>query len=302
MDGQMKLGYFGDGPWAHEAFKKIAEDKSLKICFVTVRYDKADPDLIELAEKQQIPIEVCENINSEDFMRRIALYQVDLFVSMSFNQIFRTKMINYPRLKTINCHAGKLPFYRGRNILNWVLINDEKDFGITVHYVDEGIDTGDIILQRTYAITDQDDYGSLLNRAYKGCAETLYEAIKMIHEGRAVGLPQNSIDEIGTYFGMRSDGDEILDWNQTSREIFNFVRAISKPGPQARSFIGSKEIKINKVQLVQGSHKYKNTIGQVVGKKGGMFWVKTADTIVEVIDYTYDGVIRIGDRLRMIPK
>jgi methionyl-tRNA formyltransferase len=65
---------------------------------------------------------------------------------MSFNQIFKSEIINLPRLKTINCHAGKLPFYRSRNILNWVLINDEKEFGITVHYVDEGIDTGDIIL------------------------------------------------------------------------------------------------------------------------------------------------------------
>ena len=65
--------------------------------------------------------------------------------------------LNLPKLKTINCHAGKLPFYRGRNILNWALINDEKKFGITVHYVDEKIDCGDIILQRIFKITDKDN-------------------------------------------------------------------------------------------------------------------------------------------------
>ena len=70
-------------------------------------------------------------------------------------QCTRHKNTNMPPLKTINCHAGKLPFYRGRNILNWVLINDEREFGITVHYVDEGIDTGDIILQRVFPITDK---------------------------------------------------------------------------------------------------------------------------------------------------
>ena len=73
---------------------------------------------------------------------------------MSFNQIFRKDIINLTPIGIINCHAGKLPFYRGRNILNWVLINDEKEFGITVHFVDEGIDTGDIILQKTFPITD----------------------------------------------------------------------------------------------------------------------------------------------------
>ena len=167
----MKIGYFADGPWAHKAFDKIISDDSIEILFVMVRYDKQDPVLIELANKNNIPVELCENINSKNFVDKARLYQADLFVSMSFNQIFRKEMINLPRYGTINCHAGKLPFYRGRNILNWALINDEKEFGITVHYLDEGIDTGDIILQKVYPITDEDDYGTLLVRAYDGCAD-----------------------------------------------------------------------------------------------------------------------------------
>ena len=146
----INIGYFGDGPWAHEAFRKLIADDSLKIKFVTVRFDSRDPQLIALADEYGIPVELSENINSDEFLQRIENYKVDLFVSMSFNQIFRTRTINYPLLRTINCHAGKLPYYRGRNILNWALINDESEFGITVHYVDTGIDTGDIILQEIY--------------------------------------------------------------------------------------------------------------------------------------------------------
>ena len=89
-----------------------------------------------------------------------------------------------PRLKTINCHAGKLPFYRGRNILNWALINDEKEFGVTVLYMDEGIDTGDIVLQKTFPITEMDDYSTLLNRAYQECASLLFQSIKRIINGK----------------------------------------------------------------------------------------------------------------------
>lgn len=294
---RLKIGYFGDGPWAHKAFEKIVEDKSIEIAFVMVRFDKQDPVLMQLARRNNIAIELCENINSDEFIERVKNYQAELFVSMSFNQIFRKEMINLPKYKTINCHAGKLPFYRGRNILNWALINDESEFGITVHYLDEGIDTGDIILQETYPITDEDDYGTLLCRAYDGCADVLYKAIKMIQNDEVVRIKQSDIDPVGLYCGMRQPGDEIIDWNQNSRDIFNFVRAICIPGPQATSWINGKKISINKVRMIPNAHIYKNNVGQVIGKTQQGFCVKTADTMVEVVEYSYEGKIRMGDRL-----
>ena len=291
----IRIGYFGDGIWAHNAFRKLINDETIEICFVTVRFDNRDKILMDLAENNSVPVELSSNINSDEFISRIEKYGVDLFVSMSFNQIFKTRTINYPPLKTINCHAGKLPFYRGRNILNWALINDEKEFGITVHYIDEGIDTGDIILQRCYPITDEDDYGSLLERAHKGCADVLYEAIKRIQEGTAMRKPQSEIDLIGFYCGKRGNGDEIIDWNQTSREIFNFVRAINTPGPVARSFIDGNEIRIHRVREIKGIKNYKGIPGQVLGKTQYGFYVKTTDTFVEVLEY--EGKMRVGDRL-----
>lgn len=294
----MKIGYFADGPWGHRAFDKIISDASLNIEFITVRYDKRDSMLLKLAEKNRIPVELSKNINSKEFIDKVRKYKVDLFVSMSFNQIFKSEMINIPHYKTINCHAGKLPFYRGRNILNWALINDEKEFGITVHYMDEGIDTGDIILQETYPITDEDNYGTLLTRAYDGCADVLYRAIKMIQNGEVNPIRQQDIDPVGMYCGMRMPGDEVIDWNQTSREIFNFIRALCIPGPQAVSWINGGKICINKARMVSGACTYKNTTGQVVGKTRDGFLIKTGDTILEVVEYTYSGKVRIGDRLK----
>ena len=294
----MRIGYFGDGPWAHNAFEKINADPGIEIAFVMPRYDYRDPVLIALAEKNGIPVEICKNINDEAFLEHVKEYKVDMFVSMSFNQIFKRRTIDFPPMGTINCHAGKLPFYRGRNILNWALINDEKEYGITVHYVDEGIDTGDIILQRTYPITDEDNYGTLLERAYVDCADILYDALKLLEAGRAERKPQSEIDQFGIYCGMRGPGDEIINWNQSSRDIFNFVRAVCSPGPQATSYINGKEIKINKVRYLPKAHTYKNTPGQVLGKTPEGFYVKTLDTVVEVVEYTYEGKVRVGDRLK----
>ena len=155
------------------AFEKLIKDNSIKIEFICVRYDTKDETLKNYCEKYNIDYLKHKNINSKEFLEKIKQYNCDLFVSMSFNQIFKKEIINIPRLKAINCHAGKLPFYRGRNVLNWVLINDEKEFGITVHYIDEGIDTGDIIMQRIYPIIDEDNYNALLEKAYKECANIL---------------------------------------------------------------------------------------------------------------------------------
>ena len=79
----------------------------------------------------------------------------------------------------------KIALLQGRNILNWVLINDESEFGITVHYVDEGIDTGDIIKQSTFQITDADDYSTLLEKAYSGCAELLSKAVDDFYQEKS---------------------------------------------------------------------------------------------------------------------
>lgn len=294
----MKIGYFADGPWAHKAFEKIVKDKSIKIVFITVRYDKKDEVLLNLANRYDIPVELSNNINSQEFIDAVKKYQADLFVSMSFNQIFRSEIMNLPKHKTINCHAGKLPFYRGRNILNWALINDEQEFGITVHYIDSGIDTGDIILQETYPITDQDDYKTLLERAYDGCADVLYRAIKMIQNNEVNVIKQADIDPVGTYCGMRREGDEILDWNKSSREIFNFIRALCIPGPQATSWIRGNKITINRAKLIEGAHPYKNIPGQVIGKTSNGLLIKTGDTMLEITEYTYPGKVKVGDRLK----
>lgn len=294
----MRIGYFADGPWAWNAFDKIIADESLEIAFLSVRYDKRDEELEKRAREYGIPLETTRNINEKEYVEKMKQYDVDLFVSMSFDQIFKREMINLPRYKTINCHAGKLPFYRGRNILNWVLINDEKEFGVTAHYVDEGIDTGDIILQEVYSITDEDSYATLLSRAHDKCADVLYRAIKMIQNDEVKRVKQCDIDPVGMYCGTRGEGDEMIDWNQTSREIFNFIRAISKPGPQATSWINGNKICINKARMVPGAHCYKNNNGQIIGKTEEGFLIKTGDTVLEIIEYTYDGKIKIGDRLK----
>jgi methionyl-tRNA formyltransferase len=292
------IGYFADGPWAHQAFDLLVADPTIRIAFVCARADNPDAVLRERSEARGIPFFTHPRVNSEEFLGKVAQFGCGLFVSMSFNQIFRAPLAGLPPLGTINCHAGKLPFYRGRNILNWALINDEKEFGITVHYIDAGIDTGDILAQRSFPITDLDDYSTLLQRAHGGCAELLVETIKDLQSGRATRRPQSAVHPVGFYCVARQPGDEALSWLQTSREVFNFVRAICRPGPQARTFLGGEEILINRVELVPDAPVFKGVPGAVVGVNGREFLVKTTDSFVKVTEWSGSANIRIGARLK----
>ena len=293
----LKIGYFADGIWSHKAFEKLIADNEILIKFICVRADTTDETLLKFAKQYKIEYLRHKNINSEEFIEKIKQYECDLFVSMSFNQIFKSEIVNLPPLKIINCHAGKLPFYRGRNILNWALINDEKEFGITVHYVDEGIDTGDIILQNTYPISDEDNYKTLLERAHVYCADILYNAIGLFKKGIPRATKQIDVNPIGFYCSQRREGDEILSWDQTSRDVFNFVRAICCPGPTARTFLGGSEMKINKVEYIDVAPVYKCIPGVILNKeKDGGFLVKTKDSFIKVVEFEYDGRIKVGDR------
>ena len=296
MSKKLNIGYFADGPWSHEAFNKLIIDNEISIRFICVRFDTQDLTLKQYCKKYNIDYIKNVNVNSAEFIEELSKYQCDLFVSMSFNQIFKNEIINLTSYKIINCHAGKLPFYRGRNILNWALINDESEFGITVHYVDEGIDTGDIILQDVHPIDNTDDYSTLLTRSYNACASILYRAVCLFKNGSVAGKKQEDIHPTGFYCSQRKIGDENINWKDGSRNIFNFIRSICSPGPMARAFINGVEVKINKAEMVTGAVTYKCIEGAILNIDETGFIVKTKDSFIKITEYTSDIDIKIGNR------
>lgn len=293
----MRIGYFADGPWSHQAFQLINNDELFNIAFVCGRYHSTDYVLKELTLKNNIVYLTSNDVNSSDFIGDIAKYDCDIFVSMSFNQVFKKTLIDSVPEGIINCHAGKLPFYRGRNVLNWVLINDEREFGITVHYVDQGIDTGDIILQETYPITDEDDYSSLLDTSYRECAKVLYKALKLIQKKEVVTTKQSSIHPLGMYCSRRKKGDEYIDWNTTSREIFNFVRALRSPELYAKTNLNNEMVVIKKTKVLTNAPIYRCINGAVLDVTDHGFLVKTQDSCIYVVEYDCECPIKVGDRL-----
>jgi len=278
----MKIGYFADGPWSHKAIETLVAE-GYEICFITPRFDTQDPVLKDWAEKLDVPFLISENVNDPEFIKLLHEYNPDLLISMSFNQILRSDIINFAPLGFINCHAGKLPFYRGRNPLNWAIINDEKSIGVTVHFIDEGIDTGDIVTQLEVPILESDNYGTLLDKTIDACPKALLDAVTKLNSGDYERIIQTDIDPIGTYFGRRVVGDEVIDWKLSSRRLHNFIRAITIPGPCARTTLpNGDELAIVESTEIKGAPSYIATTGEVIGRCEDGVVLKTSDTTLLV--------------------
>lgn len=276
----MKIGFWGEGPWAHDSLERLLRSDLFEVLFVVGRAKVYDRTLESIAKGSGIPFFRPEKANGEEFLDIVAEFTPDINVSMSYDQILRSQLINSAPLGFINCHAGALPFYRGRNILNWVLINGENKFGITVHYIDEGIDTGDIIKQEFVDILPEDDYGSILQKAERYCPCVLESALCDIVAGTAKRISQNSIHPVGFYCGRRIDGDESIDWNWSSERIHNFVRGIALPAPCARTWYKKKEIAILSSSLIDNAPTYIGTPGEIIGVTTEGSIVKTGDTFL----------------------
>lgn len=246
-----------------------------------------------------------DSVNGIEFIEHVKLLAPDLNISISYNQIFGPIILSSTPLGTVNFHAGKLPFYRGRNVINWAIINGEVEIGLSAHFVDEGIDTGDVIMQEMLPINWTDTYGDVLDRLVEHFPSFVWNTLERITTSTYTRRPQDPAQ--GTYFAGREVGDEWLDWSDTSFNLHNKVRAISRPGPGGRTMLGEEPIIVWKAFYDQAWAKYIATPGQVVGRLADGVLVKTGDStlLIKEVEFAHSVCVTphwpIGTRVGINP-
>jgi methionyl-tRNA formyltransferase len=160
--------------------------------------------LPELLSVRQLPTIPCANPNRADFVAQVREQQFDLVVVAAFSRILKQPLIGLPRLGCINVHLSMLPRYRGPHPIYWALSQGEARTGVTIHYIDEGIDSGDVILQRAVEIRPGDTEARLHARATAAAADLLPQAVRLIAAGTAPRIPQD--ESQASYFSFPPKG------------------------------------------------------------------------------------------------
>ena len=147
-----------------------------------------------------------------------------------------------PNLGCINIHPSALPYYRGPVPTAWAIENGETQFGITIHYMDEGIDTGDILIQEKHAINDDETGYELYTRAMTLGFDLFRNNFKKIINGEIKATPQIGI---GSYYGKKN-GRYTIDWKKSTKHILGLIRVHSKPFNPAETVLFNRYFLINK--------------------------------------------------------
>ena len=277
----MKIGFFGDGPWAERALLPLLQDSRYTIVFVAVRASRPIGSWSRWRKAAASPCSARRrSIPTRALPRSPGSAPICMFRCRTTR--FFARGFGRAAARHAELPRRRLAVYRGRNPLTWAIINGEEEFGVTVHWVDLGIDTGDIVLQVKTPIKPTDTYATLLASAEELCASTLVRAISDVHEGKDRRIVQATIDPVGMYCCRRREGDEEIDWTSGTDSIERFVRALVPPGPGARTTWKDAPYAILAAEKIDGARPYAGAAGEVIGRDSGGILVKSGDTLLRL--------------------
>jgi len=219
----------------------------------------------EAAMRHELEILQPEKASQPDFLDRLRELNPDLIVVIAFGQILRKEVLDLPKYGCVNVHVSLLPKYRGAAPINWAIINGEEKTGVTTMFMDEGLDTGDIIKTREFRLDDEINAGQLHDIMMEEGADVLSQTVKAIEDGTAERIRQN--DDESTYAPMMDRNLGHIDFKKSAVSIHNLVRGtVPWPGAWCESPYG--KIKIWKTRIGQGQIDREPGTIVSVGKQG----------------------------------
>jgi methionyl-tRNA formyltransferase len=285
----MRIIFFGTPAFAIPSLVALLQSEEEVIAVVTQPDKKKGRGRVssfspvkELAIDRGIKILQPVNIKDPLFLNGLSKIMPEIIVVVAYGRILPAQILRLPSHGCINIHASLLPKYRGAAPIQWAIINGEKKTGITTMLMDEGLDTGNILLQEETEISYDDNAETLGNKLAEIGASLLIRTIKGIRSGYIKPIPQKGTP---SYAPPLKKEDGRLNWSKTATEIFNFVRGIY-PWPCAYCYLNKERIKITRVKMLEGSG-----IPRRVEKTGEELIVGTGEGLISVIELQPEGKI-----------
>lgn len=251
----MSIIFFGTPDFAIPSLNALIEAKE-EIRLVVTQPDKqkgrghilTHPPVKDLSLSAGIPVIQPVKIRDDDFIRKLNEINPEFIIVAAYGNLLPKTILSIPEKGCINIHASLLPKYRGAAPIQWALINGETITGITAMLMNEGLDTGDILLQKNIEIEETDNSETLSKKLSQLGAVTLIETINGLRTGIIKPLPQ--IGE-ATYAPPLNKADGRIMWDRDAKDLFNFIRAMF-PWPSAYTCLKNERIKIIRAKPVEG--------------------------------------------------
>src|SRR3989339_1751326 len=247
----------------------------------------------EVAIQNDIPVETPGKIQDKLFIEKIKYLKPDLIIVVAYGKILPKEILEIPKHGAINLHASLLPKYRGAAPIQYALLNGEKETGITVMKLDEGLDTGEIILQEKVAIESVDTTETLLAKLFAQGSQLLLQALAQIKDGTAKYQKQKESDV--TYAPLLDKEAGTIDWQKPALDLDQRVRAMI-PWPGAQTFFRGKSLKLWQVKPVGLRRGFESspvgTIIEIIKNQG--FVVMTGNGSLLVLEVQAAGKNRVS--------
>lgn len=206
------------------------------------------PPVKEAALEHGIEVYQPRRIRDLECVEYLKSYQPDIIVVVAFGQILPKEILELPKYGCVNVHASLLPKYRGAAPIQWAVINGEAVTGVTTMRMDEGLDTGDMILKEEIVLEKEETGGSLFERLAQTGAELCVKTLAEIEAGRAVYTPQDHGAATHTAMIKKQLGE--IDWNKPAEELERLIRGLN-PWPSAYTGLNGKTLKIWKASVLE---------------------------------------------------
>ena len=238
------------------------------------------------AEAAGISVLQPSKIRTEEFFAELSSYSPDLICVTAYGRILPKSILDLPKFGCVNVHASLLPKYRGAAPINWAIVRGESVTGVTTMLMDEGMDTGGMLLRREVAI-EEDDTGEMLSQKLSAVGgDLLIETLPLHIEGKL--RPEKQDESQATFAPIIKKEDGLIDWSQPAIDIRNLVRGML-PWPGAYTSLDGKMLKIFRASVSEGEGRP----GSVVRSSGGALRVATGEGTLDILELQIEGGKRL---------
>ncbi len=244
----MNVLFMGTPDFAVPCLKALLDDK-YDVSGVVTQPDKpkgrghklAPPPVKECAMENNIPVYQPETLRDKALLPVLEELNPDVIIVVAYGKILPEYILNFPKYGCINVHASLLPKYRGAAPIQWVIIDGEKETGVTTMYMEKGLDTGDMIQKAICEIGAEETYGELHDKLSPMGADLLIKTLKAVEDGTVTREKQD--DALSNYAPMINKETAQIDWSKPAKEVLNLIRGMN-PYPMSYTSYGDETLKI----------------------------------------------------------